>query len=104
MGVFRDLIVTKPISAITNAISGCVAKIAAPVVGLGKTALGDVTGVAKSAISTAGQAAQGISSAADCMVSHVLTPLSSGLGSGISSLGGGIMVGFRIWVREHRIL
>ena len=42
MGVFGDLIgdvtsvVTKPISAITNAISGGVSKIAALVVGLGK--------------------------------------------------------------------
>jgi len=96
MGFFGDLIgdvtsvVTAPIKAITGAISGGASKVIAPIAKVATTAMGDVTGLGKSAIQTAGQTVSGISSAADGMVSHVLTPLSSGLGSGISSLGGGI--------------
>ena len=77
MGFFGDLIgditsvVTDPIKAVVGAVSGGAAKVLAP-----------VAKVATAAISTAGQTITGVSSAADGMVSHVLTPLSTGIGGG----------------------
>ena len=75
-------VVAKPISAIATAVSGGASKALAPVTNLASKALDYVSGVAKAGTQTTGQTLSGISKGVDGAVSNMLTPLSSGLGSG----------------------
>ena len=83
-------VVTKPISAITSAVSGGVAKVTKPVTDLASSAMNDVTKVASTGIQTAGQTFQGAVGSVTGAASNVLSPLAQGIGGGVQALGSGI--------------
>jgi len=83
-------VVTKPISAIVNSVSGGVAKVTKPVTDLASAAMTDATKVASTGIQTAGQTFQGAVGSVTGATSDILAPLARGIGGGVQALGSGI--------------